>query len=106
MYQGSVTAELYSQNLANEVVKGTQQKVAAGGTPHTAPIGYRNVRKIVDGRESRTVVLDEERAPLVRWAFEAYASGDFTLNQLAAELQDRGLTQRPTAKRAARPLPL
>jgi site-specific DNA recombinase len=78
-----------------------------GGTPHAAPLGYRDVRELVDGREFRTVTLDEERAPpLVRWAFEAYATGDFTLNQLAAELQDRGLTQRPTATRAARPLPL
>jgi site-specific DNA recombinase len=82
-------------------------RIAWGGTPHAAPLGYRDVRELVDGREFRTVTLDEERAPpLVRWAFEAYATGDFTLNQLAAELQDRGLTQRPTATRAARPLPL
>jgi site-specific DNA recombinase len=101
----SSIAEFYSRNLANEVIKGIQQKVTAGGTPHVAPIGYRNIREFVNGRETRTVVLDEERAPLVRWAFEAYASGDYTLNQLADELEDRGLTQRPTVNRAARPLP-
>ena len=33
----------------------------------------------IDGREVRTVDLDPERAPLMRWAFEAYASGDWTL---------------------------
>ena len=102
----SSIAEFYSRNLANEVIKGTQQKVSAGGTPHAAPIGYRNSRELVAGREVRTVVVDEERAPLVQWAFEAYASGDYTLNGLAAELADRGLTQRPTASRAARPLPV
>src|SRR3954451_1256633 len=101
----SSIAEFYSRNLANEVIKGTQQKVSAGGTPHAAPIGYRNSRELVAGREVRTVVVDEERAPLIQWAFEAYASGNYTLNGLAAELEDRGLTQRPTPKRAARPLP-
>jgi site-specific DNA recombinase len=40
----------------------------------------------------------------VRWAFEAYATGDYTLTQLADELRVRGLTHRPTAQRAARPV--
>src|SRR5881397_994542 len=35
----SSIAEFYSRNLANEVIKGTQQKVKAGGTPTRAPIG-------------------------------------------------------------------
>ena len=100
----SSIAEFYSRNLANEVIKGTQQKVASGGTASLAPIGYRNVRLLVEGRETRTVELDPERAPLIRWAFEAYATGDWTLSRLAAELEARGLTQRPSAKRAARPL--
>jgi DNA invertase Pin-like site-specific DNA recombinase len=50
----SSIAEFYSRNLANEVIKGTQQKVSAGGTPHVAPIGYRNSRELVAGREVRT----------------------------------------------------
>lgn len=96
--------EYYSRNLANEVIKGTQQKVKNGGTPTLAPIGYLNVRHIIDGIEVRTVELDPERAPLIRWAFEVYATGEWSLNRLAHELEIRGLTQRPTAKRAARPL--
>ncbi|MEX5718192.1 recombinase family protein [Geodermatophilus maliterrae] len=100
----SSIAEFYSRNLANEVIKGTQQKVSAGGTPHVAPIGYRNVREEVAGREARTVVLDDDRAPLVRWAFQAYASGDYTLSRLADELRARGLTHRASANRAARPV--
>ena len=34
----------------------------------------------------------------------AYASGDWSIPKLVAELQTRVLTQRPTAKRAARPI--
>jgi site-specific DNA recombinase len=101
----SSIAEFYSRNLANEVIKGTQKKVSAGGTPHVAPLGYLNVRQVVDGSQSRTIELDPERAGHITWAFQAYASGDYSLSQLAQELQDRGLLQRPTTKRAARPLP-
>ncbi len=56
------------------------------------------------GRELRTVELDPERAPLVEWAFKAYASGDWTVTQLHAELADRGLVTAPTPKRASKPL--
>ncbi len=64
----SSIAEFYSRNLAAEVIKGTQQKVSAGGTPHVAPLGYLNVRKLIDGHEVRTVEVDPERAEHVRWA--------------------------------------
>jgi site-specific DNA recombinase len=101
----SSIAEFYSQNLAAEVVKGTEQKVRAGGTPTLAPIGYLNFRTVTDGRDIRTIVLDPQRSLHIRWAFETYASGDWSLNRLAAELEIRGLTRRPTATRDARPVP-
>ena len=43
-----------------------------------APIGYLNVRENFEGREVRTVVLDPERAPLVRVAFELYSPGSYS----------------------------
>ena len=100
----SSIAEFYSRNLAAEVIKGTEQKVRAGGTANQAPIGYLNTRLVVDGREQRTVTLDPDRADLIRFAFTAYATGDWTLTRLAHELDTQGLTQRATAKRPARPL--
>ena len=54
-------AEFYSQNLATEVRKGLQQKAKQGGTPGLAPIGYLNVREVIDGREIRTILPDPER---------------------------------------------
>ena len=97
----SSIAEFYSRNLAAEVLKGTQQKFRAGGTVTLAPPGYLNVRNVVSGYEVRTVELDPERAAHIKWAFEAYATGDWSLNSLALELQGRGLTQRSTKKRPA-----
>jgi site-specific DNA recombinase len=100
----SSIAEFYSRNLAAEVMKGTTQKAKSGGTPYRAPIGYLHDRLTVDGREVRTVVLDPERAPLTREAFTLYASGDYSLAELAAIMEERGLRSRPTRKYPARAL--
>lgn len=70
-----------------------------------APIGYRNIGVRDEfGREVRTVELDEERAPLVRWAFQRFASGDWTTSQLHHELVARGLTTAPSPRRPSRPI--
>jgi site-specific DNA recombinase len=87
----SSIAEFYSRNLATEVTKGLVQKAKNGGTPYRAPIGYLNVRRIQDSREFRTVEVDPVRGPLMKWAFETYATGDWTIRQLLAELTRRGL---------------
>ncbi|CEH02928.1 Recombinase [Propionibacterium freudenreichii] len=101
----SSIAEFYSRNLATEVVKGLSQKAAQGGTVTKAPIGYRNVGIRDDmGREIRTVEVDEERAKLVRWAFQVFASGDWTTSQLHKELVARGLTTLPTPRRPSKPI--
>ncbi len=97
-------AEFYSRNLATEILKGSTQKAKAGGTPTKAPVGYLNVREMVDGREIRTIAVDPERAPLVREAFELYATGDYALSELAALMEHRGLRSRPTPRVPSRPL--
>jgi site-specific DNA recombinase len=99
----SSIAEFYSRNLANEVIKGLSQKAKAGGTIARAPLGYLNIRTTDgEGREARTVVVDEHRAPLIAWAFERYANGDISIRRLALELEVRGLTSRSTPKRPSR----
>lgn len=102
----SSIAEFYSRNLATEVIKGSLQKAKNGGTPGRAPIGYLNIRRVDDGRESRIVMMDEERGPLMSWAFETYATGEWTIRDLLAELTRRGLTTVPGPKTPARPLGL
>ncbi len=95
----SSIAEFYSQNLANEVRKGIGEKVKNGGTVSRAPIGYTNIRRVDEkGREERTVILDEERAPLIKLAFEEYATGNWTVDDLADYLAACGLTTRATPK--------
>ncbi len=96
--------EFEIDNLAGEVVKGAIQKARNGQTPNMAPIGYLNVKKIVEGQIISTVELDPERAPLVQWAFEAYATGEYALNRLLAEVTRKGLMQRATKRQPVRPL--
>jgi len=101
----SSIAEFYSRNLANEVIKGMGEKARNGGTLGKAPLGYVNVRgRDEHGREVRTVELDEERAPLLRLAFSEYATGNWTVRQLADHLNTLGLSIPPTPRRCAKPI--
>ncbi len=98
-------AEFYSLNLAQEVLKGMTQKASIGGTPTKAPLGYLNVRTTdAKGREVRDVEPDPDRAELIRFAFTAYATGDWSLSSLARELKTRGLTTRSTPSQPAKPV--
>lgn len=95
----SSIAEFYSQNLATEVKKGMLEKVKGGGTVTRAPLGYRNTYRIDEkGREERTIIIDEERAPLIKLAFEEFATGNWTVSDLAEHLAACGLTTRATPK--------
>jgi site-specific DNA recombinase len=101
----SSIAEFYSRNLANEVLKGMHQKAKTGGTPGKAPIGYRNAGVVnAEGREVRTIIVDDQRAPLITWAFRAYATGEWTIRDLAEELANRGLISPPTPARPGKPI--
>ncbi len=100
----SSIAEFYSRNLATEVIKGTTEKAKRGGTPGIAPLGYLNVREMVDGQEVRTVERDPERAPLIKLAFDLYVTGRFSLNELAALLEAKGLRSRGNRRYSPRPL--
>jgi site-specific DNA recombinase len=81
-----------------------RHKAESGGTVGRAKLGYANTRKSFGGRLVNTIDVDPARAPLVRWAFESYASGSFTLIQLLEELTVRGLTTRATARWPEQPL--
>ena len=101
----SSIAEFYSRNLANEVIKGMGEKARNGGTLGKAPLGYVNARgRDEHGREVRTIALDEERAPLIRLAFTEYATGNWTVRQLADHLNTLGLSIPPTPRRCAKPI--
>jgi site-specific DNA recombinase len=93
-----------SRGDGEKVKLGLERKFADGGTSGPARIGYLNVREQVEGREVRSIALDEDRYRLVQLAFSAFASGEHSVSTLRNLLEELGLRTRPTAKRPGRPL--
>lgn len=81
-----------------------EHKVKQGGTVGRAKLGYLNVRKDFEGRLVNTIDVDAERAAHITWAYEQYASGQYSPKQMTTALQRRGLTTRPSPSRPAHPL--
>jgi site-specific DNA recombinase len=99
-------AQFYSANLAEEVMKGLRRKADEGGTPFRAPLGYSNRRETREGVERSWVELDPERADIIRWCFEQYATGEWSGIDLTLAAQAKGLTSRPNRNRPAIPIGL
>lgn len=75
-----------------------RHKVEQGGHNGKAKLGYTNIRAEQDGRLYNSIGIDTQRAPLVRHAFELYATGGYTTDLLVTTMQDLGLTLRPTRR--------
>ena len=99
-------AQFYSGNLALEVNKGMVRKAEEGGTPFRAPLGYLNRRETRGSIEFSWVELDVERADIIRWCLEQYATGEWSAIDLTLEAAAKGLTSRPTGTRPAQPISL
>lgn len=72
-------AEFYSATSPTRFRQGHEPEGTTGNVNARAPIGYLNVRKRDElGREMRVVEPDPDRAALVKWAFEAHATGNYS----------------------------
>jgi site-specific DNA recombinase len=82
--QLAALAEWYRGNLIFEIAKGKHQRAVSGKVNFsTPPFGYSRVKG---------AIVPNEHAEDVRWACEAYASGQYTYRQIADEFNTRGLT--------------
>ncbi len=93
-----------SRNDGAKVKEGLRRKFLAGGAAGPARIGYKNARRHVGGREVAVIEVDDDRADLVRLAFDLYATGNFTLSTLTDVLAESGLRTRETPKRPSKPM--
>ena len=86
--------EFYSENLAQEVVRGMREAASRGFfLGSKAPYGYRRV-KVNDGLKERpTLEVDPATAPVVKEIFESSLSGN-GLKEICKTLNDRGITNR------------
>lgn len=80
-------AEDYVRNLKAEIHKGQRGQLQRGFYPFMAPIGYLNNGK------NKLKTIDPVKGPLIKQAFELYASGQYSFFSLRHELAKRGLTR-------------
>ena len=78
-------SKYYVDNLSENVLRGLRQKLRRGEYPSKAPVGYLNDLR------THTIIIDPEKSPLVRKAFELYASGNHTLESVGYKLKEIGL---------------
>lgn len=81
----------FSRDLSRKTKKGLVQKWDEGGWPSWAPLGYNNVK---DKYDKGIVVIDPVTGPLIKWAFEQYATGSYSLLKLIKVLHNKGLRTR------------
>jgi hypothetical protein len=78
-------SKYYIDNLSENIRRGHRAKLRRGVFPGFAPLGYTN------NHRTRDIDIDPMKAPLVRKGFELYATGKYTLKQIARALKDIGL---------------
>ena len=79
-------SKYYIDSLSENVRRGLRQKVRRGEYPGPAPIGYLNDSRI------KLVVMDRKKVKIIKAAFEFYAEGDKTLEDVSHFLAQQEIT--------------
>lgn len=89
-----VLAKKFISNLSEEVKKGQKEKIAQGWLPTKSPLGYKTA-----GEKGHKIhVLDKDKSPFMKKAFEYYATGNYSLISLREKLYEDGLRTRSGSK--------
>jgi len=81
-------SKYYVDNLSENIKRGIRQKLHRGEWSWSAPLGYRN------NARRKNIEPHPENGPILRKAFELYATGSYTLKALRDELTKLGLRTR------------
>lgn len=85
---GILSAKLYLTSMNKNVKRSQKHNREAGLWQGLAPIGYLNAK---DERRRATLILDPERAPIIKQIFEEYASGVHSLKSVWLSATEKGL---------------
>ncbi len=86
---GILSAKMYVGALRDNVNRSMEYNWSLGKWQGFAPTGYLNTR---DANNQKTVIIDPERGPLVKKMFEEYATGLYSLQDMAVWTRIHGLT--------------
>ncbi len=93
---GVIMAQSYVDSMRDNIRRAVDQKIRNGEYTGLAPLGYVNVR---DEKGKGNIIIDQDRAPLIRKLFEEYATGLYTLGQMLEKTKEWGLINRTRLKR-------
>ena len=79
-------SKYYIDALSENIKRGIRMKLRKGIWPQWAPMGYLN------DRTTRTIVVDKDRAHLIKKTFELYSTGQYALARLRDTMNACGLT--------------
>lgn len=78
-----VMAKNYIDNLSEEIRKGLREKAEQGYLPNKPPHGYKRIN-------NKLVEIDKEQAQFILRAFNLYAKGDKSIENVCQQLRDEG----------------
>ena len=91
-------SKYHVDSMSQSIKRTYSRRVEEGFWPRQPPLGY------FFDRNTRTILIDRIRAPLVQNAFRLYASGEYTLRELRREVNDQGMRTRQGKKLHSHPL--
>lgn len=84
----AANAQLDNDIKSQRVTDCMREVIEQGRWCWKAKFGYLNGR---DEMNRKIIIIDQKRAPLIRLAFEQYATGLYTLEEIRAEVNKKGL---------------
>ncbi|GAG73977.1 unnamed protein product [marine sediment metagenome] len=90
-------AKSYVLALSDNVKRSIEYKLRNGEWIGKAPVGYLNSIDTSTGK--KTVVIDKQKAYLVKKAFELYSNGNYSIRQITKILKKEGLTNNTKANK-------
>ncbi len=86
----NAVAQLDNDVRADRTKEGLKEKIRQGHWAWGAPLGYTN--------SPTGLIIDQERAPFVKKAFELYSSGNYTIKQISKMLAKWGVKTKTGGK--------
>jgi len=89
----AAVAQQYSRIISDKVRSANKHLREQGICIYSAPIGY------INNGNSRERPIDPKRGSIIKSLFELYATGDYSVTDLARVASDQGLTMRPMRRK-------
>lgn len=85
-------ANQYILDLSSNTKRGLREKVRRGWSPSLAPVGYLN------NKATKTIIIDKQKAKVIKAAFELYAQGNSRLEDIGLFLFNQGIKTHKTKR--------